>query len=318
LIIQTFNKLLKKTLFYIFFYNYVIIIFGGKMNRILIIDKPKGITSRDVVNEVIKKLGTKKVGHTGTLDPLATGVLVVCVGKATKLVDELTSKDKEYIASVTLGIKTDTFDSMGSVLFEEDVVKTKEEIIDVLNSFKGKYDQEVPIYSAVKINGKKLYEYAREGIDIKLPKREVEIKNIELIGDIEYKNNKTMFKFKCKVSKGTYIRSLISDIATKLDTIGIMTNLRRISQGDFKIEDSVKLEDITTNDIKSIIDILPYKKIQISDDIRKKVLNGALIDNIYNEDKVLFIVDNEAIALYKITSDKDKLKSYIMFKGGII
>ena len=288
------------------------------MNGIFIIDKPKGITSRDVVNEVIKKVGTKKVGHTGTLDPLATGVLVVCVGKATKLVEELTSEDKEYIASVTLGIKTDSLDSMGSILFEADVLKTKEEIIDALNSFKGRYEQEVPIYSAVKINGKKLYEYAREGIDVKLPKREIEVKDIELIDNIEYKNNKTMFKFKCKVSKGTYIRSLINDIATKLDTIGIMTNLRRISQGNFKIEDSVKLDDINIDDLKNIIDILPYKKIEVTDDIRKKVLNGALIDNIYNEEEILFIEDKEAIALYKITNDKNKLKSYIMFRGGII
>ena len=288
------------------------------MNGIFIIDKPKGITSRDVVNEVIKKVGTKKVGHTGTLDPLATGVLVVCVGKATKLVNELTIEDKEYIASVTLGTKTDTLDSMGSILFEENVIKSKEEIIDVLNSFKGIYDQEVPIYSAVKINGKKLYEYAREGIDISLPKREVAIKNIELIDDIEYKNNKTMFKFRCKVSKGTYIRSLINDIATKLDTIGIMTNLRRISQGNFKIEDSIKLENMSSNDLKNIIAILPYKKIELTGDIRKKVLNGALIDNIYNEDKVLFIEENEVIALYKVTNDKSKLKSYIMFRGGII
>ena len=288
------------------------------MNGILIIDKPKGITSRDVVNNVIKIFNTKKVGHTGTLDPLATGVLVVCVGKATKLVSELTSTDKEYIASVTLGIKTDTLDSMGSVLFSEDAIKAKEEIINVLNSFIGSYEQEVPIYSAVKINGKKLYEYAREGIDIELPKRKVEIKEIELLDDIEYKDNKTMFKFRCVVSKGTYIRSLINDIAYRLDTIGIMTNLRRTRQGNFKIEDSVKLEDLTINNLKSIIDTLPYKKVEITDDIRKKVLNGALVDNIYNEDTVLFIENNEAVALYKMSNDKNKLKSYIMFKGGII
>lgn len=288
------------------------------MNGILIIDKPKGITSRDVVNSVIKIFNTKKVGHTGTLDPLATGVLVVCVGRATKLVEELTSSEKEYIASVTLGVKTDTLDSMGSVLFEEDVHKTKEEIINVLNSFKGTYDQEVPIYSAVKIKGKKLYEYAREGESIELPKRKVEIKDIELLDDVEYKNNKTSFKFRCVVSKGTYIRSLISDIAYKLDTIGIMTNLRRIRQGNFKIEDSINLEDVSSNSLKSIIDILPYKKIEITADIKKKVLNGALVDNVYNEEKVLFIINDEAIALYKVTDDRNKLKSYIMFKGGII
>ena len=289
------------------------------MNGILIIDKPKGITSRDVVNKVIKVFNTKKVGHTGTLDPIATGVLVVCVGSATKLVSELTSNDKEYIASVTLGIETDSIDTEGNILKNIECIKTKEEIINVLNSFKGCYDQEVPIYSAVKINGKKLYEYARENIEVKLPKREVEISNIELIDSIEYKDNKTMFKFKCSVSKGTYIRSLIRDIALKLNTVGIMTDLRRIRQGNFNIEESVTLENINKNDIRNIMDILNYKKVNITDDIKKQILNGAIIDNIYNENEVLFILNNEAVALYKIyEKDKNKLKPYIMFKGGII
>lgn len=287
------------------------------MDGILIIDKPKGITSRDVVNTIIKKFNTKKVGHTGTLDPIATGVLVVCVGGATKLVDELTASDKEYIATVKLGISTDTIDTEGKILKEENCRKTKEEIINILNSFKGKYNQEVPIYSAVKINGKKLYEYAREGIELELPKREVEIKAIELIDDIIYKDNKTIFKFKCSVSKGTYIRSLIRDIATKLNTIGIMTDLRRIRQGNFNIESSICLDNIKETDIKSIIDILNYKKVILNDDIRKKVLNGAIIDNIYGVSEVLFIENNEAIALYKIyEKDKNKLKIDIMFKGG--
>ena len=188
----------------------------------------------------------------------------------------------------------------------------------MLNSFKGSYEQEVPIYSAVKKNGRKLYEYAREGIDVELPKRLVEIKEIELIDDIEYKNNKTMFKFRCVVSKGTYIRSLISDIAYRLDTIGIMTNLRRIRQGSFTIENSLNLENITIDSLKSIISILPYKNIELNDDIRKKVVNGALVDNMYGEDMILFTENNEAVALYKITDDKSKLKSYIMFRGGII
>ena len=289
------------------------------MNGILIIDKPKGITSRDVVNKVIKKFNTNKVGHTGTLDPIATGVLVICVGSATKLVSELTSNDKEYIASVTLGIETDSIDTEGKVLKDIECIKTKEEIINALNSFRGSYNQEVPIYSAVKINGKKLYEYAREGIEVKLPKRQVEISDIELFGDIEYKDNKTMFKFKCTVSKCTYIRSLIRDISLKLNTVGIMTDLRRIGQGNFKLEDSVDIENINNNDLKNIVDILNYKKVNITDDIRKQVLNGAIINNIYNENEILFVIDNEAIALYKTyEKDKNKLKPYIMFKGGII
>lgn len=287
------------------------------MNGILIIDKEKDITSRDVVNNVVKKFYTKKVGHTGTLDPIATGVLVICVGSATKLVDELTCSDKEYIASVELGTSTDTLDNTGKIINEEICIKTKEEIIDSLNSFKGKYLQEVPKYSAVKINGKKLYEYARENIDVELPKREVEIKEIELFSDVEYVNDKTIFKFKCCVSKGTYIRSLIRDIANSLNTIGIMTDLTRIRQGKFKIEDSIKINEIDKSKLINIIDVLDYKKVEITDDIKKQVLNGGIIDNIYNCDSILFTNNHEAIALYKkYDSDSCKLKPYKMFKGG--
>lgn len=288
------------------------------MNGILIIDKPKGITSRDVVDTVVKKLNTKKVGHTGTLDPIATGVLVVCVGDATKLVEDLTCEDKEYIASVELGTITDTLDSTGRILKDEKCVKTKDEIVNSLNSFKGKYMQEVPIYSAVKINGKKLYEYAREGINIDLPKREVEIKNIELIDNVKYKNNKTYFSFKCTVSKGTYIRSLIRDISNKLNAIGIMTDLRRTRQGKFKIEDSILLEDVCLKKLINIVDILDLKKVKLTKNMEKEILNGAIVDNIYECDEVLFIKDSVAIAIYKkYDKDINKLKPYKMFKGGI-
>ena len=287
------------------------------MNGVLIIDKPKGITSRDVVNKVVKELNTKKVGHTGTLDPIATGVLVVCIGSATKLVERLTSSDKEYVASVCLGVLTDTLDSTGNVLKNECVTKTKEEIVSALNSFKGKYEQEVPIYSAVKVNGKKLYEYARNKEDVILPKREIEIKEIELIDDIEYKDNKTLFNFKCVVSKGTYIRSLINDIALRLNTVGTMTDLRRTRQGNFKIEDAVNIDSITSNDLISIIDVLNVKRENITIDIEKKIYNGAIINNIYSSDEVLFMKNNEAIALYqKYDKDNKKLKPLIMFKGG--
>ncbi len=286
------------------------------MSGIFIIDKPKGITSRDVVNIIVKKFNTNKVGHTGTLDPIATGVLIVCVGSATKLVNTLSSDDKEYIASVTLGIETDTLDSTGNILSDEKCIKTKEEIIDVLNSFKGKYLQEVPIFSAIKINGKKLYEYARNGIEVTLPKREVEIKSISLIS-VEYKDNKTLFKFKCSVSKGTYIRSLIRDIANRLETVGTMTDLRRTKLGKFKIEDAISIDNIDKEKLINIKDVLECEKINLIEPLKKQVLNGAIIDNIYNEDEILFTIDNEAIALYK-KYDKDisKLKPLIMFKGG--
>ena len=138
------------------------------MNGVIIVDKPSGVTSRDVVNVICKKFNTKKVGHTGTLDPIATGVLAICIGKATKLVEVLTSNDKEYIATVKLGILTDTLDTDGKVLKKQETFVDKNELLNILNSFVGTYNQSVPIYSAVKINGKKLYEYAREGIELSL------------------------------------------------------------------------------------------------------------------------------------------------------
>lgn len=282
------------------------------MDGILIINKKKGITSRDVVNLAIKKLNTKKIGHTGTLDPIATGVLVLCVGKATKLVNRLTSTTKEYEASVTLGISTDTYDSEGKIIKDEICIRKKEEIESVLNSFIGSYEQRVPIYSAVKVNGKKLYEYARENKEVELPKRNVSIYSISLIDDISYKNDKTHFKFRCEVSKGTYIRSLIMDIATKLNTVGIMTDLKRIRQGNFKIDDSISEENINIENIIKIEDVLDVDKRELDESIRKKVINGAPLDLSYDE--VLFTENNKAVALYKRVNDK--LKCEIMFKGG--
>lgn len=284
------------------------------MNGIIIIDKEYGITSRDVVNKISKKFNTKKVGHTGTLDPIATGVLIVCINKATKLVNRLTQEYKEYIATCLFGIDTDTFDKTGTILKDENITLKKEDIINALNHFKGKYNQQVPIYSAVKINGKKLYEYARENIDITLPTREVDIKEISLIEGPIYKDNKTEIKFKCLVSKGTYIRSLIKDIAKHLNTCAIMTDLRRTKQGIFNIEDSYNIDDISENSIIPIKDVLNVKKINIKEDIRKQVLNGAKINNIYNADEVLFMDNDKEIALYKIDeNNKNKLKIDIMF-----
>ena len=281
------------------------------MNGVLLIDKPKGITSRDVVNTIIKKLNTKKVGHTGTLDPIATGVLVICVGKATKLVNYLTSTEKEYIATVELGTKTDTLDNTGNILEEKAARFTEDQIKNVLNTFKGKYIQEVPIYSAVKVNGKKLYEYARNNEEVTLPKREVDIKTIQLIDNVEYINNKTIFKFRCLVSKGTYIRALINDIAIRLNTVGIMIDLKRTKQGNFSIENCIGIEDVDSTNLISISDILDCKKIEINKDIEKKVLNGNKITNIYNDNKILFIMNNKSVALYE---GKEELKLSIMFK----
>lgn len=282
------------------------------MDGVLIVNKEKGVTSRDVVNKICKILNTKKVGHTGTLDPIATGVLVVCVGKATKLVEILTSEDKEYIATVKLGVLTDTLDTDGKVLEEKDVSIKKEDLVRTLNSFVGFYDQEVPIYSAVKINGKKLYEYARSNINVDLPKRRVEIKKIELL---EF--NKDYYKFKVLVSKGTYIRSLIKDINDKLKIIGSMSDLIRTKQGDFDIKDSYTISEI--NDSKynflTITDVLKDENCVIIDDTLFKVVkNGGLIDNVYNKSFVTFIYNEKVVSIYKsYEKDNSKMKPYKMF-----
>ena len=282
------------------------------MNGVIVVDKPKGITSRDVVNKVCKVLKTKKVGHTGTLDPIATGVLVICIGKATKLVEVLTLEEKEYVATVKLGILTDTLDTDGKIIKEEKSKTNKQSLIKVLNSFIGTYNQEVPIYSAIKIKGKKLYEYARSGKNVKLPKRKVIIKNIELL---EFRNNS--YKFKVSVSKGTYIRSLIKDINDKLGIIGVMSDLKRTKQGKFNIEDSYSVYDIINGEYKllTITDVLQNEKIVIIDQsLFNKIKHGSLVDNIYGKNMVYFMYNNEIIAIYKVyDKDNRKLKPYKMF-----
>lgn len=293
------------------------------MNGILVVNKEKNYTSRDIVNIISKKFNTKKVGHTGTLDPMATGVLVICINEATKIVELLQADDKDYIAEITLGLDTDTLDITGNILKEENVNINKEEIEKAINSMKGFYEQEVPIYSAIKINGKKLYEYARNNENIDLPKRIVEIKNIELINDVKHINNKTIFSIKCSVSSGCYIRSLAKDIAKKLNTIGVMSNLNRTREGIFNIENSYTLSDIEKNNYKIIElnkDLFMYKKIILknNDILLHKIKNGSLIKNIYNEEVILFIDEQDKlIALYKkYNKDNSLLKPWKMFKGG--
>ncbi len=272
------------------------------MDGIIVIDKPQNKTSRNVVNEVCQILHIKKAGHTGTLDPLATGVLVICMGKATKLVEMITAYDKEYIAQIQLGIKTDTKDKTGTILKKQNVDITKEEIEKALKRMPKTYLQTVPIYSAVKVNGKKLYEYARNKKEVKLPTREVKILNLRLIDEIKKEKQQVIFTIKCRVSKGTYIRSLIEDIAEKMGTIGTMTSLRRTKQGIFDIQHANTLEDLRNNQFYfySIEEILKeYKQIEVNKDLEFKVKNGALIPNLYQEKIIVFTKNNKVIAIYK-------------------
>ena len=280
------------------------------MDNIIVINKDKDYTRRDVVNVIGKIFNTKKVGHTGTLDPLATGVLIVCMNKALKVVDLITASDKEYIAKVVLGIDTDTLDIIGNIINEcktdvnVDMVKT------VLNSFVGKSIQEVPKYSAVKVNGKKLYEYARNGIDVELPKREIQIFDIELISDIDIVDGHQEFSFKVKVSKGTYIRSLIRDIGVKLGCFACMKELTRTKQGKFSIYESYTLNDIKNGNYKllNIKDVIDIEKVVVSDDMLFKIKNGMILDKFFISDKALILDNNgNEIGIYK-TYDKDSKK----------
>jgi len=272
---------------------------------ILLIDKPSGITSRDVINLLCKKLNIRRIGHTGTLDPLATGLMVVCVNKATKLVELLTNHDKSYIAKVKLGVKTDTYDITGNVIEENNNYKiNKEELDKVLKSFIGTYNQEVPIYSSIKVNGKRLYEYARNNEIVTLPKHLVTIKKIELLDF-----NKDNFTFRVMVSKGTYIRSLINDISNKTGICMTMEELRRITVDKFDIKDAKKIEDISYDDLIDIKEIVNFPVVTIQGDLEKKIRNGVKIKNIYNYDMVLF-VDKEGNNLAIYQNEDSYLKSY--------
>ena len=276
-------------------------------NGLLVINKEKGYTSRDVVNIIGKFFGTKKVGHTGTLDPLATGVLVLCLNRYTKLNEILTSDEKEYIAEVTLGIRTDTLDIDGNILEKKECYVDKNDLEKVLKKFKKSYDQEVPIYSALKVNGKKLYEYARNNEKVVLPKKNVTIKKIELLS---FEKNK--FTFKCLVSKGTYIRSLIRDVLNDLNVIGTMSNLIRIKQGVFDIKDAYSLEDVKNGNYKllKISDVLNISKIKVNNNLKFKILNGVRLKGNY-PNRILFLdEDGRELAIYK--KDKDDYKVEVM------
>lgn len=287
------------------------------MNGILIVNKPKNYTSRDILNIISKKLNTKKVGHTGTLDPIAEGVLVVPIGRALKISELLTSEKKEYIAKVILGYETDMLDITGKEIKRNIPNVDKDKLIEVLNSFIGKYNQEVPMYSAVKVNGRKLYEYARSNIQITPPSKIVEIYSISLLEGPIYKDNTVEFTMKCEVSKGTYIRSLIRDIAYKLSTYGTMKELIRTKQGSFLLEDAFTLEDIQKDNYKllSIKEALPNIKItKIDDKILKQVKNGMVLDKFFEEEISLLVdKDGREIAIYKDIGN-GKVKPYKMIE----
>lgn len=280
----------------------------NNINGILVVNKPKGITSRDVVNKVCKVMQTKSVGHIGTLDPLAEGVLVCLIGKYTKLSNILINHDKEYIATFKLGILTDTLDITGNIIKTNNKKISKEDLEKALKQYICTYEQEVPKYSAVKVNGRKLYDYARNNEEINLPKKEVTIYDLKLIS---YKED--IVKIKCRVSKGTYIRSLIRDIGSYLESYATMTELTRTKLGKFDLKESYSLEQINNNkykllDLDNILDIETREIIKEID--YKHIKNGNVLD-IKSDKYILFKHKGNNVALYE--SFKDKIKPLIMF-----
>lgn len=278
-------------------------------SAILYVNKPTGITSFDVVNQISEIYGIKRVGHTGTLDPLAEGVLIVTIGQATKVAELITAEDKEYKAGVLLGVETDTLDITGKVIKNKPVDLAKD-IEKIVNSYQKNYMQEVPIYSAIKVNGKKLYEYARSGEKVELPKKEVTIKKIKLLSS----DNDT-FIIKALVTKGCYIRSLIRDIGRSLDTYATMTTLIRTKQGTIDIKQTNTMEEIIKGKgiLHRIDEVLDFPIIIVDEEEERKVKNGQKMPNKYQiKSKVIFKnKKNKILGIYK--TEKDMLRVWKNF-----
>ena len=274
------------------------------MDGIILINKEKNCTSHDIVNKV-KHIFNEKVGHTGTLDPNATGLLPILIGKGTKLSKYLINHDKSYEVVLKLGQRTTTADSEGEIIEEKEIdsdLLKKENVIKILKSFKGKQKQIPPIYSAIKVNGKKLYEYARRNIDIKIEPREIEIYDIKLN---KINKNEALVDFYVDCSKGTYIRSLCENIAEKLKTVGYMKELNRVKVGNFYIKDSIEISDLTKNKyneeylsqhVISIEDlflkIYGNKRIMLQNNKLKLFINGVQLT--ISKDNGLYLIYNES------------------------
>ena len=269
------------------------------MNGIFLINKEANWTSFDICAKVKRLFNTKKVGHSGTLDPFAEGLMIVCLGQATKIIPFLEHYNKTYLATIKLGEETDTLDNTGNIIDKKDVLNySLEEIKNVLNSFLGKSQQIPPMFSALKHDGVPLYSLAREGIEIERKPRDIEIFSIELI---EY--NKPFLTFKCKVSKGTYIRTLAKDIAIKLSTVGHLVKLIRTNIDKFDLNIEKKVNELTINDSISIVEMLTLPTLIVDNEIEKKIRNGNKLS--LQGKNILLLVNekNEALAIYEKKED---------------
>lgn len=284
-------------------------------NGILNIDKPQGITSHDVVDVIRKLFPNMKIGHTGTLDPLATGVLPICIGEATKLTNELTSENKTYKVKMLLGVETDTYDVTGKIVFASTVNKDDIYIKERIKRFIGVQEQIPPMYSAIRVNGKRAYSYAREGKSVELKPRKIEIYSIDNIR-VDLEKREVEFVVRC--SKGTYIRSLVNDIGKKIGCGAIMIELRRIKTGNFDISKSIPLYDflkLSYEDMLSkIISIEEYykeaKRINLTKEDYLRFLNGVQFE-LETKEKIVTVYFNGAFKGLGIVED-NIMKRYVV------
>ncbi|MCL7746510.1 tRNA pseudouridine(55) synthase TruB [Halalkalibacter alkaliphilus] len=282
-------------------------------NGILILHKPRGMTSHDCVMKVRRLFQTKKVGHTGTLDPDVNGVLPICIGKATKVVEYMSGYSKEYEGEVTVGFSTTTEDKGGDVVNKKPVTDkwTEAELDKVLNHFKGEIIQVPPMYSAVKVNGKKLYEYARAGKEVERPQRTVTIHSLDRLSDITYKEDTASFRFRVHCSKGTYVRTLAVDIGNKLGYPAHMSDLVRTSSGPYSLENSItfeQLEEFKENG-QLFAQLIPFEtavnylpKSIVDQVTEQQIKNGAVLPIKKGLEQIRFTVYNEkgeCLAVYK-------------------
>lgn len=279
------------------------------MFGVINIYKPKGMTSHDVVSVLRKKLNIKQVGHTGTLDPFAEGVLPVCVGKATRLI-EYFEDDKEYLATVQFGSQTTTYDLEGNITQTSSIKITQTNLEKALEAFRGEILQTPPIYSAIKVNGKKLYEYAREGKEVKIEPRKVTIYKIELKSFDEIKQQA---EISIKCSKGTYIRSIANDLGVNLDCFGHLVKLIRTQAGKFLVENSVQLDDLDIkNKIQSPLEVLSLPQINVNDIMHERISHGMSIktntDKIKIGDFLILIYNNNIDAIGVFDGECIKIK----------
>lgn len=273
--------------------------------------KPKGLTSHDVVARLRKITKVRQIGHTGTLDPFATGVLPICIGKATRLIEYL-DDDKEYLATVQFGKNTATYDLEGEITATFDKKVTEEDVKNALKDFEGEISQIPPIYSAIKVNGKKLYDYARQGQDIEIKPRKVTISKIELK---EFDKTSQSAKITVACSKGTYIRSIAYDLGAKLGCGGYLTALERTQAGKFQVNTAIKLEDLTevsqiVENLINPLDMLSIPIHNLSENEREKVSHGMSICNsdFPDSDIVILSYGGRIYAIGKVEQNKILVK----------